>query len=78
MQNCSRLGTSGEAEEQSPGTSDPVQGLVREVFSISSALAHSPGGSSGGIPQQNSTAMSLNEQSTLPQQHAFTHGTLAG
>ena len=78
MQHGSRLGTSGEAEEASPGTSDPVQDLVREAFSLSPALTHPPGGNSGGLQQQTSTAMSLNKRSTLPQQRAFTDGTPAG
>ena len=46
------------------------QDLLQEAFSTSPALAYPSGHSSGGHQQQ--------EQSTLPWQQAFTHGTPAG
>ena len=77
----SRLGTSGGAKkplEASPGTSDTVQDLIQEAFSISPALAHTSGGSSGRHSQQTSTTMSWKERSVLPQQQALTRGTPRG
>ena len=46
------------------------QDLLQKTFSISPALAYPSGRNSGGHQQQ--------EQSTLPWQQAFTHGTPAG